>query len=413
MSELLNNPKNRKRIIVQGVSLVGAMALAEQSVVLPIIIKYFSDSNTIVGVFSSLLRGGAILMQLYAAFNARSDAFVLNKILRVFSVRFMSWFSIGMIILLLGVSNPGLTLILFSISLFTFSFSAGFGAIYYQELMGKMFTKKYRGKLIADRQILSGFVAIISVIGISGYILESFEAPYSFAYLFFISSIIMLGGFIYFMPFQEIEKKDTDSSKMSFGEFVKSALLFVKYDKQLKIQIIGRFLSYSFMLVLPFIILQAKENFNLEGKEIAFFAGIQMFGAMLSNIIWKKLSSKGNDKGIVIFSFISNIIAYLLIIIFPNYYVFYFVFFILGASMDGFRLAFNNLLLSLAPDKHRPAYVAINNNITAIGLFFSIPGGIILDHFGFTYLGIVAIIMLTAGLIISFKLQRNCKPKEV
>jgi MFS family permease len=404
MEFLLNNAKNRQRIIVQGVTLAGALAVAEQSVVLPVIVKFFSNSNAIVGIFASLLRGGAIMMQLYAAFHARSDAFVLKKMVGVFYLRFFSWFSIGLVIFLFGASYPALTLVLFSISLFTFSFSAGFGAIYYQELMGKMFTREYRGKLIADRQIYSGLLAIISVLGVSGYILEHFKAPYSFSYLFFISSLIMGVGFLYFAPFQEMGKKVVDNSLSSFSTFIKSALKYVRDDKQLRIQIIGRFLSYGFMLLLPFIILQAKARYQLSGKEIAYFAAIQMFGAMLGNIVWGKLASKGKDKLIALISFAVNIFAFALVIFFPNYYVFYFVFFMLGGVLDGYVLSFNNLLLFLAPEQHRPAYVAINNNITALGLFFSIPGGIILDHFGFLPLGLLAIILLIGGFIASLKL---------
>jgi MFS family permease len=409
MSVLVNDRKNRLRVNVQAVLLVGALALAEQSVVLPVIVKHFSDSNTIVGIFASLLRGGAIIMQLYAAFNVRNEGLVLPRMLNVFKVRFISWFSIGIVMLLFGVSHPVQTLFLFSVGLFTFSFAAGFGAIYYQELMGKLFTPQYRGKLVADQQIFAGLLSIISVIGVSGYILETFEAPYSFAYIFLISSLVMGIGFLYFAPMKEMQKTNTDKSQKSFTSFIVSALKFVKTDKQLRIQIIGRFLSYAFMLMLPFIILQAKDKYHLSGSEIAILAAIQMLGAMVGNYFWGKLSFRGNDKAIALISFFINILGFTVLLFYQEMPAFYGIFFIMGASIDGSRLAFNNSLLSLAPEEHRPAYVAINNNITALGLFLSIPGGIILDKFGFTVLNIIAILLLIAGFFVSLKLKRNCR----
>ncbi len=412
MDRLINLNSNKKRVIVQGVLLAGAMALADQSVVLPVIVKYFSKSNVMVGFFTSLLRGGAIVMQLYAAFHARNDVLVLPKLKKVFAVRFLSWFSIGLFILLLGNTSPALTLLFFGISLFTFSFSAGFGTIYYQEIMGKMFTKQFRGKLISQRQILAGLISIIGVIGISGSILEWVKAPYSFAFLFLISGVIMGLGYFYFLPFKERASRKGSSPFNTFGSFIRSAALFIRSDRQLRIQIITRLFSFGFMLMMPFIILQAKSIYHISGKEIAWMAGVQMAGAMLANLLWGKLSSHGNDKLIIILALLLNLAAYLSLLIFQNYYLYFVVFFLVGASIDGYRLAFSNMLLSRAPENHRPAYVAIYNNVVAIGLFFAIPGGIILDTFGFTILNLVAITFLVLSLLFATLLHRDCKPME-
>jgi len=412
MDRLINLNSNKKRVIVQGVLLAGAMALADQSVVLPVIVKYFSKSNVMVGLFTSLLRGGAIVMQLYAAFHARNDVLVLSKLKKVFAVRFFSWSSIGLFILLLGNTSPTLTLLFFGISLFTFSFSAGFGTIYYQEIMGKMFTKQFRGKLISQRQILAGLVSIIGVIGISGTILEQVKAPYSFAFLFLISGIIMGVGYFYFLSFKERPSRKGSSPFNTFGSFIRSAMLFIRSDRQLRVQIITRLFSFGFMLMMPFIILQAKNMYHIGGKEIAWMAGVQMAGAMLANLLWGKLSSRGNDKLIIILALLLNLTAYSCLLIFQNYYLYFAVFFLVGASIDGYRLAFSNMLLSRAPENHRPAYVAIYNNVIAIGLFFAIPGGIILDIYGFKMLNLVAIAFLVLSLFSATLLHRDCKPMD-
>ncbi len=412
MNQLINLSENKKRVIIQGVLLAGAMALADQSVVLPVIVKYFSKSNVMVGLFTSLLRGGAIIMQLYAAFHARNDALVLPKLKKIFALRFGSWFSIGIIILLLGNTSPVLTLLFFGLSLFVFSFSAGFGTIYYQEIMGKMFTKQYRGKLISQRQILAGLVSIIGVIGISGTILERIKAPFSFSLLFLISGLIMGLGYLYFFKFKEYPSQKGYSPFNTFGSFIRSAVLFIRTDKQLRIQMITRLFSYGFMLMMPFVILQAKSLYSIGGKEIAWMAGVQMAGAMLANLLWGKLSSRGNDKLIIILALLLNLTAYSGLLFFRSYLFFYVVFFLIGASIDGYRLAFSNMLLSRAPENHRPAYVAIYNNVIALGLFFAIPGGMILDAFGFKALNVLAIVFLILGVFFAAFLHRDCKPME-
>ena len=74
--------------------------------------------------------------------------------------------------------------------------------------------------------------------------------------------------------------------------------------------------------------------------------------------------------------------------------------------MDGFRLAFSNLILIIAPEEKRPVYIAVQNNITSLGMFFSIPGGALISWLGFDIVGVGIVIVLSIGFVISFKLKR-------
>ncbi len=81
------------------------------------------------------------------------------------------------------------------------------------------------------------------------------------------------------------------------------------------------------------------------------------------------------------------------------------VFFIVGAALDGNRIASGNLILSIAPAEKRPVYVAIHINVVSFGLFFSIIGGVILHFFSYTVLYSTATAMLFLSLYFSFKLK--------
>jgi hypothetical protein len=73
--------------------------------------------------------------------------------------------------------------------------------------------------------------------------------------------------------------------------------------------------------------------------------------------------------------------------------------------MDGMRLAFSNNILIIAPEHLRPVYIALQSNLTSIGLFFAIPGAMILEQFGFTILCGFTIMMLIAGMVAARQLQ--------
>ncbi|MBN1252990.1 MAG: MFS transporter [Bacteroidales bacterium] len=404
MEEKINLKSNSIKFIIQGFFFAGAMAIADTSTVLPLIVHYFSGSNVLVGTFSALLRGGAILMQLYAAFYAQSYPKVLPYLRVVFIFRFLSWFSLGLVIYYFSTYSD-VVLILFALGMFIFSFSAGFGAVYYQELLGKSFSKEYRGKVLAGQQFASGFAGILSG-GLSAFLLEAYPKPESFAYIFIISGLIMLLSFSFMYFFKEEEKVNLSVKEKKFSDFVKNSIKILKSDKNLRIQIVSRLIAYSFWFILPFIILNAKDKVGITGNNIGIIISLQMAGAMLSNILWGKLSSAGKNKQIVLISSILMIFAIFLSIIANSIYFYYILFFFAGAAIDGFRLSFSNLILIISPEDKRPVYVAVQNNITSIGMFFSIPGGAFISFLGFNFTAIFSTILLIIGFLYSFRLKR-------
>ncbi len=395
---------NRIKFVLHGFFYSGGIGIAEPSTVLPVIVNYFSSNSVLIGLFSSLLRGGSIVMQLYAAFYAQAYKRVLKPLRIIFFFRFITWFSIGLSIYFFGVEYHTLTLWLFGIGLFSFSFSAGFGTVYFSELFGKSFTNEYRGKTIAIRQFLSGISAILSG-GVSGWMLKNFDAPYSFAYLFFMSAVFMSFGYLSVALVKEFPKNEVSKKEQKFNQFLHNAIITLISDKYLQVQIITRLLSYSFLFIFPFIGIRAINTLHISKAYAALFAFLLMSGATLSNILWGHLSQKNKNKQIATTAFILMITALTIAFFAKNIYMYSLVFIIAGAASDGFKLSFMNLLFVIAPDDKRPVYVALQNNITSLGMFFSIPGGALLNVLGYNYLYIFVIIMLSLGLFFSFKLK--------
>ncbi len=388
--------------ILHGFFLALALAIAEPSTTLPLIIHHFSNNEVIVGLFTSLLRGGAIVVQLIAAFWAQSFVFMMPYLRRVFLARFLSWLSIGLAILLLGDHNPSLTLFAIGIGLFIFSFSAGFGSIYFNEILAKIFPHELRGKAMANRQFFAAFGSIISGI-VAGWILSRFQPPQSYGYLFVVSAFLMSIGLLAFSTIKEPPKEEVSKKEKSFKEFLYNAFFLLKSDKRLQLQIAIVLLSYSFLLSFAFVILQAKEHIKLTGWLVGGFITIQMSGALVANLLYKRVSP--NYKLVMQLGFIFAIAAYWLLLFWHSKISFAIAFFLLGMAIDGFRLATMNLLFAIAPSNKRPIYIALQNNLTSIGLFFAIPGGFILRSFGYETLYTFTILLLAFGLFLTSKID--------
>ncbi len=400
MDKLSNHIKN----ILHGFFLAIGTTIAEPSTILPLIVNYFGGSSMLVGFFASLLRGGAIVVQLFAAFQAQSYQKMLPYLRRVFLIRFLAWFFIGIAIVLFGKEHPNLTLFCIGLGLFIFSFSAGFGAIYFKDIIGKIFTHKFRGKTMSYRQFFSALGGLISG-SLAAVILQNYEAPQSFGYLFIISAFIMGFGYLAFATVDEPVKVETTQREKSFKKFLDNSFLLLKQDKELQVQLKTFLLAYGYLIALPFIILDAQQKIHLDGVAIGTLITVQMVGAMLSNFLWGYLSSQGFNKKTANIAISMQIVAVIVAFFASSLYEYMLVFFLVGAAVDGNRIASGNLILALAPPKKRPVYIALQINVISFGLFFSIVGGFILHFFSYDILYSTTIFVLLFALFFSLKLK--------
>ena len=399
----IDDPKNNYKNVAHAFFLALAITIAEPSTILPLMVHHFSDSMVIVGVFASLLRGGAIMIQLYAAFHAQAYKRVLPYLGKVFFFRWISWFSIGLSIFFIGDSNKPLTLFFIGLGLFFFSFTAGFGAIYFKELQAKLFSKKYRGKTMANRQIAGSIASIISG-GVAGYVLNHYEAPLNYAYLFMVSSLFMVIGFATFITIEEPVKENVSVKEKYFKTFIQNATVLLKQDKRLQQQIFAIFLSYSYFLSMPFVILNANSSFTLTGWMLGGFITVQMSGSIVgSTFLWRKIH---DYEKMLSLSFLFMIAAFILALFADNVYAYAAIFLLFGLALDGFNISGMNLVIEIAPEDKRPIYTALQTNIVSLGLFFPVLGGIILKFVGsYTVIYFLSIVLLALGFYISRQLK--------
>ena len=401
----VDNPKNNYKNVTHAFFLALAITIAEPSTVLPLIIHHFSESVVMVGLFTSLLRGGAITIQLYAAFHAQAYQQVLPYLGKVFFFRFLSWFMIGASIFFIGDSNKPLTLFFIGLGLFFFSFTAGFGAIYFKELQAKIFSKTYRGKTMANRQIAGAIASIISG-GVTGYVLQNFEAPQSYAYLFMVSSLFMIVGFGTFVTIDEPVKENVSVKEKDFKSFIKNALAILKQDRRLQEQILAIFLSFSYLISMPFVILKANSAFTLTGWMLGGFITVQMVGSILgSSLLWRRIA---NYEKMLSLAFGFMILAFVVALFAESLYSYALIFLLLGIGLDGFSNSSMNLVIEIAPEAKRPIYTALQTNLVSFGLFFPILGGVLLNYLeSYTLIYGLTIALLSLGFLVSLRLKHT------
>jgi predicted MFS family arabinose efflux permease len=136
-----------------------------------------------------------------------------------------------------------------------------------------------------------------------------------------------------------------------------------------------------------------------------------MIGSVIGNFfLWKRF---GGHYVRMLQTAYSLMITAFSLAFFPGHpWIYAIIFLLFGIAIDGFRNADMNLVLEIAPEEKRPVYVAIQSTIVSLGLFFSIPGGMILEVSGYNMLYSVTLLLLGIGLWFVHRLGKHLPEEE-
>jgi MFS family permease len=136
------------------------------------------------------------------------------------------------------------------------------------------------------------------------------------------------------------------------------------------------------------------------------FIMVQMFGSILgSSLLWRKIH---NYEKMLSLSLIFMVLAFVIAIFATNVYMYALIFLLFGIGLDGLNISGMNLVIEIAPEDKRPTYTALQTNITSLGLFFPILGGLLLKYFeSYTLIYILSILLLLCGFLLSLRLKEN------
>jgi len=226
----------------------------------------------------------------------------------------------------------------------------------------------------------------------------------NYAYLFMVSSLFMVIGFATFVTIEEPSKENVLRKEQNFRLFIRNALHLLKQDKRLQKQIFAIFLSYSYFLSMPFVILNANSSFTLTGWMLGGFITVQMLGSIVgSTLLWRRIH---DYEKMLSLSFLFMITAFVLALFASNVIMYAMIFLLFGVALDGFNIAGMNLVIEIAPEEKRPIYTALQTNIVSLGLFFPVLGGLILKFVGsYSVIYSLSIILLIVGFLMAGRLK--------
>ena len=162
------------------------------------------------------------------------------------------------------------------------------------------------------------------------------------------------------------------------------------------------------MSLLPFLILFAKENFDLTDKMIGNFLVFRITGMVVSGIVFYRFAHKINYRFLIKAASIVGAlipIASLFLIQFEMYYPFLFL--LSGFLVSVYKISKSGILVEISNSENRAIYTGISGAGDVVSMIFPLLAGALISLVGFNIVFISVSLVVVLGFFVAIKL--DCK----
>jgi MFS family permease len=352
-------------------------------------------SNLAVGLAAALQAFGMMLTPLLGAN-------LIEHRKRVLPVAFQTgWGMRGMV---LAIAVAGLLLpptwALFAIMVFLAAFGLfqGMQGVIFNFLMAKVIPVSKRGRLTGMRNFLAGIISSV-VAWLSGqYLVGDTPSPAGYSYTFLLAFVLTSLGLTALTGLREPEppsvrpKMPLLARLAEVPALLRSDVAFSRYFAARAIATLGR-------MAMPFYILHEGHNAQLSGATLGLLTMAFTLSQTFSNLVWGPV---GDRRGFRV-TFLASIglwvaATVLLMVQSGNLPVTVLVFAGIGAAVQGFQNAAQNLTLEFGTRDDLPVRIAIANTASEFaGTVGPLLGGAVAAMAGYRMVFSLSIAFLLAG----------------
>jgi len=345
------------------------------------------------GLLTAIMLGGTRIFQIIFAFalsakNRKKPFLLIGINLRVFSL-------VGMALLFYFSSRISSSLLIPMIFLLitVFALSGSYAGISYNDIFGKSILQSSRKKFFSMRQTINSIGIFLSAL-IVRELIKRIDYPDNYALLFVCAAFLL---FVASFGFWNIRELTTESApRDKFIAFIKKIPADIKKDNNLKnyllmINSLGLGIS-----ILPFLILFAKDNFELSFALIGNLLLFRTIGMLTASLIFYKISHLLNYRKLLIYNlFLGASLPIIALLLRDEPSLYQYLFILSGMFVAMYRIGDAGVLMEISTNENRVLYTGIAGAGTILTTIFPLIAGWLI-----TTLGYVPVFVAISGLVL-------------
>ncbi len=369
--------------------------------IIPSMLVKAGGNSVLLGFLTAIMLGGSSVLQLVFAPMLSKKQLKLKYLLLGINLRVAALIFISLMFFFSASLTNNTIILLIFVFISIFSFSGSYASISYTDILGKSIRQESRKSFFSIKEMVLSMGILLSAIAVK-YLITKYNYPNNYAVLFLIAGLLLLISSLGFWNLKEM--RSINPVKKSLIDFFKLIPKEINKNANLKyylliINTLGLGIS-----VLPFLILFAKDNFNLSFNLIGNILLFRISGNIFASTVYYKFSKKINYKVLLkIALFIGSSIPVIALLQSNNQYYFQFIFILSGIFASLFKISNNGILLEISTNENRAIYAGISGAGKIFTMIFPLIAGVIIYYFGYN----MVFIFVSITILISYFFVRK------
>ncbi len=373
------------------------MSFISASTILPLFISKLTVNPFPIALVAVIGQGSWYLPQLLTA-NwieglARKKPVVVN--LGFFLERLPIWLLV--VAAMVAAWSPWLALMIFFFGYVVHGIGAGLIATAWQDLIARCFPVDRRGRFFGTAMFLGAGMATAGA-ALSTWILENFQFPTNFVYLFLIAAGTISLSCV-FLALTREPVQPVKGPRRSNRQFWASLPLIVHRDRNFRRFLVARLLLALGGMGLGFVTVAAIQRWQIPDQTVGIYTAAFLIGQTVGNLIVGFLADRFGHKLSLELSALAACLAFGLAWLAPAPAWYYLVFALLGVAIGAIIVSGILVVMEFCPPERRPTYTGLTSTGVGIASMVAPLLGAAMAAFSYDWLFILGALVNLAALI--------------
>jgi MFS family permease len=317
------------------------------------------------------------------------------------------------VLTILFIEDLNLIILSILVSLSLLALCDGFTIIPWLEFVAKSIPARKRGSFFGISQFIGAVGTLLGSFLISRVLNNpNLAFPKNYGLLILLETIFLFCGLIFIFPVKE-KPDEVIEEKRSLRNSLKKIPKLFDEDVNFRNLVIVQVLVSFFSLVNPFYSIYSISVVDAGEGFVGLLLSFQMIGKIIFSFVFAYLCNLGLNKKIIQITSSMLIVTPLLAVFFGTFqlpmevvrYGILLVFSLLGASLSGVFLGFNNYVLDSVERSQRSLYLGFLNFLYIITSILPLLGGFLVEYLSYELVFLSSTIPLSIGLLLTFRLE--------
>ena len=379
-----------------------AINFMDVDTIIPMMMLDAGCTSLQLGILIAIMLGGGKIAQLFFVRFLNNQSLKKGYLLGGINARIFALGGISLLFYFLSHVSNSLIIWFIFILISLFSLSGAFANINYVDILGKSILQEKRKSFFSIKQVISSILVFISAF-FARRILSEYDYPTNYANLFIIAAILLA---IASLGFWKIKEIPTLNSKIDgFKNFVHIVIQEMRANKNLNKYLFLINTQGISIVLMPFLTLYAKTEFNAGSYQIGNFLLLKVTGIVVAGSIIFYYSQKVKYKYLLYITSTLAVLIPLFILMLPGSTLFPYIFLAGGAVFSIQSISISGILLEVTTNDNRALYTGLTGAGSILPVIFSLLGGWIITEFGFTLFFILFIIVILLSFFFIYRID--------